>query len=103
MTSVMKRSLNHLPCFVNNAFLERRDDVCEEKAVRLATLPNMRVDASLNAIGVFMFSSTLNVVVICDGCGSSQSWRRSLAGCEAFQQPFFCAAKTQNLSFFCNL
>jgi hypothetical protein len=62
MTSVMKRSLNHLPCFVNNAFLERRDDVCEEKAVRLATLPNMRVDASLNAIGVFMFSSALNVV-----------------------------------------
>jgi len=48
-----ENKLSHLPCFVNNAFLERTDDEWEERAVRLATLPNMRVDASLNAIGVF--------------------------------------------------
>lgn len=45
-------SARDLPCLEINIFFERREDEREDNAVRLATPPNMRVEASLNAIDV---------------------------------------------------
>lgn len=64
--------------------------------MRLATLPNMRVDASLNAIGGFMcvnsfyFTSSSTSLMMGDGCGSLKL-AKNFGGCEAFaslEQPF---------------
>ena len=67
----------------------------EEKAVRLATLPNMRVDASLNAIGVFMFSSTSLM-----GAEVSKVGEEVWLDAKPFNSLFFVPRKHKNLSFF---
>lgn len=74
--------------------------------MRLATLPNMRVDASLNAIGGFMcvncfYFTSSSTSLMGDGCGSLKL-AKNFGGCEAFGTAFFTVfvRKHEDLSFY---